>query len=184
MQMTEAAKPNPIPDTYRRVTPCLVVRGAAKAIEFYAEVFGAAERMRFPGPGGTVARSAGCGDTSTTGRGCKPAHQRLSPSRTVRIRHHRSDCSTGTLVRPPRGQDGHMDIHGSADARFGPVRQYFAEVAGAHAGTGAALAAWCDARLVVDLRGGHAAAIVAARHRPRRVAAVLRAPGRRAGPPR
>lgn len=23
--MTETAKPNPIPDTYRRVTPCLVV---------------------------------------------------------------------------------------------------------------------------------------------------------------
>ncbi len=55
--MTEAAKPNPIPDSYRRVTPCLVVRGAAKALEFYAEVFGAAERMRFPGPGGTVAHA-------------------------------------------------------------------------------------------------------------------------------
>ena len=25
-----AAKPNPIPESYRRVTPCLVVRGAAK----------------------------------------------------------------------------------------------------------------------------------------------------------
>ncbi len=55
--MTEAEKPNPIPDSYRRVTPCLVVRGAAKALEFYAEVFGAAERMRFPGPGGTVAHA-------------------------------------------------------------------------------------------------------------------------------
>jgi PhnB protein len=51
------AKPNPIPDTYRRVTPCLVVRGAAKALEFYADVFGATERMRFPGPGGTVAHA-------------------------------------------------------------------------------------------------------------------------------
>jgi len=55
--MTEAAKPAPMPDSYRRVTPCLVVRGAAKALEFYAEVFGAAERMRFPGPGGTVAHA-------------------------------------------------------------------------------------------------------------------------------
>jgi PhnB protein len=44
----------PIPDTYRRVTPTLVVRGAAKALEFYAEVFGATERMNFPGPGGTI----------------------------------------------------------------------------------------------------------------------------------
>jgi PhnB protein len=55
--MTGAAKPNPIPDTYRRVTPCLVVQGAAKALDFYAEVFGATERMRFAGPGGTVAHA-------------------------------------------------------------------------------------------------------------------------------
>jgi PhnB protein len=49
--------PKPIPDSYRRVTPCLVVRGAGKALEFYAAVFGATERMRFPGPGGTVAHA-------------------------------------------------------------------------------------------------------------------------------
>jgi len=55
--MAQPAKPNPIPDTYRRVTPCLVVQGAAKAIDFYAAVFGATERMRFPGPGGTVAHA-------------------------------------------------------------------------------------------------------------------------------
>ena len=47
----------PIPADYRRVTPCLVVRGAAQALEFYADVFGATERMRFPGPGGTVAHA-------------------------------------------------------------------------------------------------------------------------------
>lgn len=52
-----AAKPNPIPDTYRRVTPCLVVQGASEALDFYADVFGATERMRFPGPGGTVAHA-------------------------------------------------------------------------------------------------------------------------------
>ena len=50
-------KPHPIPDTYRRVTPCLVVQGAAKALDFYATVFGATERMRFPGPGGTIAHA-------------------------------------------------------------------------------------------------------------------------------
>ncbi len=47
----------PIPDTYRRVTPSLVVKGAEKALEFYAEVFGAKERMRFAGPYGTVAHA-------------------------------------------------------------------------------------------------------------------------------
>jgi PhnB protein len=56
-QMAPTTRPNPIPDSYRRVTPCLVVQGAAKALEFYAEVFGATERMRFPGPGGTIAHA-------------------------------------------------------------------------------------------------------------------------------
>ena len=52
--MTSPAKPNPIPDSYRRITPCLTIQGAAKALEFYAAVFGAIERMRTPGPGGSI----------------------------------------------------------------------------------------------------------------------------------
>ena len=55
--MSEPAKPSPIPGNYRRVTPCLVVQGAAKALEFYADVFGAAERVRMPGPGGIIVHS-------------------------------------------------------------------------------------------------------------------------------
>jgi PhnB protein len=51
------ANPNPIPDSYRRITPALVVRGGTKAIEFYSEVFGATERMRYPGPGDTIAHA-------------------------------------------------------------------------------------------------------------------------------
>jgi PhnB protein len=53
-RMTPQAKPSPIPDSYRRVTPCLTVQGAGKALEFYAAVFGATERMRAPGPGETI----------------------------------------------------------------------------------------------------------------------------------
>jgi PhnB protein len=48
------AKPNPVPDRYRRVTPALVVEGAAAALDFYADVFGATERSRVPGPGGLI----------------------------------------------------------------------------------------------------------------------------------
>jgi PhnB protein len=48
---------HPIPDTYRRITPCLIVKGAAEAIAYYADVFGATERMRFPGPGGSIAHA-------------------------------------------------------------------------------------------------------------------------------
>ncbi len=50
-------KPKPIPDSYRRVTPALVVDGGVKALEYYAEVFDATERMRFPGPEGTIAHA-------------------------------------------------------------------------------------------------------------------------------
>jgi PhnB protein len=55
--MASTAKPNPIPDSYRRVTPCLIVQGGAKALEFYAEVFGATERMRIPNPDGTISHA-------------------------------------------------------------------------------------------------------------------------------
>jgi PhnB protein len=50
-------EPKPIPDSYRRITPALIVRDCSRALEFYAEVFQATERVRFPGPGGTVAHA-------------------------------------------------------------------------------------------------------------------------------
>ena len=45
---------NPIPEGYRRVTPYLIVDGAAAAIDFYTSVLGATERMRMGGPEGKV----------------------------------------------------------------------------------------------------------------------------------
>lgn len=51
------AQVKPVPDNYRRVTPTIIVDGAVQAMEFYSEVFGATERMRFPGPGGTIAHA-------------------------------------------------------------------------------------------------------------------------------
>jgi PhnB protein len=45
---------SPVPAGYHTVTPYLIVRGAAKAIEFYTSVFGGTEVMRMEGPGGTV----------------------------------------------------------------------------------------------------------------------------------
>ncbi|HZP17230.1 MAG TPA: VOC family protein [Terriglobales bacterium] len=44
----------PIPEGYHSVTPYLIVKGAARAIEFYKQVFGATEIMRFPGPDNKV----------------------------------------------------------------------------------------------------------------------------------
>ena len=45
---------NPIPEGYRRVTPYLIVDGAAAAIDFYTSVLGATERMRMDAPEGRV----------------------------------------------------------------------------------------------------------------------------------
>jgi PhnB protein len=44
----------PIPDGYHTVTPYLIVKDAARAIEFYEQAFGATERMRLTDPGGRV----------------------------------------------------------------------------------------------------------------------------------
>ena len=46
------ASVNPVPEGYGTMTPGLVVRGGAKAIDFYKKAFGAEERMRMPGPDG------------------------------------------------------------------------------------------------------------------------------------
>lgn len=50
-----AAKP--IPDGYHSVTPYLVVRNAAKAIEFYKKALGAQELFRMAGEGDAVAHA-------------------------------------------------------------------------------------------------------------------------------
>jgi PhnB protein len=44
----------PIPDGYHTATPYLIVKGAARAIEFYQKAFGAIEVMRMADPGGRV----------------------------------------------------------------------------------------------------------------------------------
>jgi PhnB protein len=44
----------PIPDGYHSVTPYLICKGAAQAIEFYKTAFGATELMRMPGPDGRL----------------------------------------------------------------------------------------------------------------------------------
>ncbi len=45
---------NPIPEGYPVVSPYLCVDGADAAIQFYADVLGATERVRMPAPGGKV----------------------------------------------------------------------------------------------------------------------------------
>jgi PhnB protein len=44
----------PIPDGYHTVTPYLIVKGAAQALEFYKQAFGATEVMRHASPDGKI----------------------------------------------------------------------------------------------------------------------------------
>jgi PhnB protein len=85
--LAPTTRPKPIPDGYRRVTPALVVRGGVKALEFYAEAFGATERMRFPGPAGTI------------------AHAEIEIGDSVLIVEEESP-HMGTKAPPPGGLDG------------------------------------------------------------------------------
>ena len=48
--MTRASKP--IPEGFHSVTPSLILRNAAQAIDFYKRALGAQERMRMAGPDG------------------------------------------------------------------------------------------------------------------------------------
>jgi PhnB protein len=47
----------PIPEGYHTLTPSLAVDNAAEAIDFYKRAFGARERARMEGPGGTIAHA-------------------------------------------------------------------------------------------------------------------------------
>jgi PhnB protein len=51
---TMANPVKPIPEGYHAVTPYLICKEAAKAIEFYKNALGAKELFRFDGPAGTV----------------------------------------------------------------------------------------------------------------------------------
>ena len=48
------ANVKPIPEGYHSVTPYLSIKGAAAAIDFYKQVFGATELFRMPGPDGKI----------------------------------------------------------------------------------------------------------------------------------
>lgn len=55
----------PIPDGYHTITPYLSIQGAAEAIEFYKQAFGAIERFRMTTPAGEIGHAEiGIGDSS------------------------------------------------------------------------------------------------------------------------
>ena len=48
------SKVRPVPEGYHTATPYLIIKGAAKAIEFYKKAFGATELMRMADPNGRI----------------------------------------------------------------------------------------------------------------------------------
>ena len=44
----------PIPDGYHSVTPYLIIKGAAAALDYYKQAFGATELFRMPAPEGKI----------------------------------------------------------------------------------------------------------------------------------
>jgi PhnB protein len=51
---TMTSKVKPIPEGYHSVTPYLIIKNAAAAIEFYKAAFGATELFRMPQPDGRI----------------------------------------------------------------------------------------------------------------------------------
>ncbi len=52
-----AGNVKPIPEGYHSVTPYLIIKGAAEAIDFYKKAFGATELFRMAQPDGKVAHA-------------------------------------------------------------------------------------------------------------------------------
>ena len=52
-----AGNVKPVPEGYHTATPYLIVKGAAKAIEFYKQAFGATELERMETPDGKIAHA-------------------------------------------------------------------------------------------------------------------------------
>jgi PhnB protein len=74
------AKVRAIPEGYHAITPYLVVKGAARAIDFYKKVFDAREKFRMEGPGGTIAHAElEIGDSIIMLADENPQHGALSP---------------------------------------------------------------------------------------------------------
>ena len=98
---TKKKKVQPIPAGYSTVTPYLSVRGAAQAIEFYKKAFGAKEKVRMPGPDGTVGHAeVEIGDSRIMLTGEYAAMNFLSPASrggtTVTIHLYVKDCDALT----------------------------------------------------------------------------------------
>ncbi|MBA3314143.1 MAG: VOC family protein [Planctomycetota bacterium] len=108
----------PIPEGYHSVTPYLIVKGAAQALEFYKRAFGAVETVRLDGPDGMLAHAEfKIGDSHVMLSDEWPHMDALGPvsrgGTSVGLAVYTEDCDAmfdravaagGTAVRPVQNQ--------------------------------------------------------------------------------
>ena len=123
---------SPIPNDYSRVCPYLGIRGAAKAIDFYKNIFGARERMRMPGPDGRIGHAElQFGDTTVMLADEAPQMDFLGPQSrggtTVMLHIYVKDCdatvanavAAGAKIRRELKDEFYGDRSASIEDPFG-----------------------------------------------------------------
>lgn len=123
-----------IPKGYHAVTPYLACKGAAQAIDFYKQAFGAAEVMRMPGPQDSIGHAEiRIGDARIMLADEYPAMEFLSPQArggtTVHIHVYVRDVdamveravAAGAMLLRPVEDKFYGDRSGSVQDPFGHV---------------------------------------------------------------
>ena len=121
-----------IPDGYHSVTPYLICKGAAAAIDFYKRAFGAVELMRMEGPDGNIGHAeVKIGNSPIMLADEHPAMNALSPSSIggspVGLMIYTDDCDAmyhrsveaGATVFRPLMDQFYGDRNGQVDDPFG-----------------------------------------------------------------
>ena len=72
---------SPVPPGYHTLSPYLIVNGAARALSWYGEAFGAKEQMRLPAPGGRIGHAEmDIGDSRVMLADEAPVHDAKAPA--------------------------------------------------------------------------------------------------------
>jgi uncharacterized glyoxalase superfamily protein PhnB len=99
-----------IPEGYRSVTPYLVVEGAAGVLEFVKAAFGARERLRMAGPGGSIGHAeVTIGDSVVMVADAGPEWPPMPASIHLYVddcdgTYERAMAAGATTIRPPRDE--------------------------------------------------------------------------------
>lgn len=126
------ANVKPIPEGYNSITPYLVIKGAAAAIDFYRTAFKATEVMRMPMPDGRIGHAElRIGDSVVMLADESPEAEAISPSTlggtTVGLMIYVEDAdsifnkaiSMGAKVKKPMATQFYGDRNGTIEDPFG-----------------------------------------------------------------